>query len=104
KVVVWDVDKNEAIRIFDPANVFPVHPTLSQDGATMCTHGWPIRAPVIRDGPQKKEPEPEDEPDFRRTAQVWDIAKGREIFRARVTGMGGRVVSAAFSADGDLLA
>ena len=72
KVVVWDVDKNEAIRIFDPSNFFPVFPTLSQDGQTLCTHGPPMPAPIIKEGGKKQPPE------WARTnkigaARQWDV-------------------------------
>jgi len=73
---------------------------LSQDGKTLVTHGPPLPAPTLGAAKQPAEPET----DAARTAQVWQVAGGKELFKARVTGMGGRVVAAAFSGDGELLA
>jgi WD40 repeat protein len=39
-----------------------------------------------------------------RAAQVWDVFGEKELFRARVSGMGGTVISAAFGPESDLLA
>ena len=82
----------------------PVTPLLSPDGATLVTHGPPYAPPLLRPEGAPPEPKPEPEPDSARTAQVWDVASGEELFKARVTGMGGRVLSSAFSGDGLLLA
>src|SRR5262249_34531044 len=46
---------------------------------------------------------PEDA-DKLRTAQIWDVESGKELFKARVTGMGGMVAASAISLDGSLLA
>jgi len=49
-------------------------------------------------------PMPKADPEEARTAQVWEVESGKELFRARVTGMGGAAVASAFSPDGSLLA
>ncbi len=100
EVVVLDVDNNEVLAQFETDQAAPVFVTLSRDGKTLVSYGPPAAAPTLTPAPKPKvEP-----PDSARTAQVWEVASGRELFKARVTGMGGNVVSAAFSPDADLLA
>jgi WD40 repeat protein len=106
---VWDVDKNAAVAQVETAQRAPVFPLLSPNGATLVTHGPPlprITAPRPDPGapPPPVELKPPVEPDMLRTAQVWEVASGQELFRARVTGMGGIVVSSAFSGDGSFVA
>ncbi len=100
-VVVLDVDQNEVLAECVTDQRPPVHVTLSRDGKILASYGPPAAAPTIDAKPKTKLLEP---PDNRRTAQVWEVASGRELFKARVTGMGGNVVAAAFSPDADLLA
>src|SRR5438132_223365 len=45
-------------------------------------------------------PPPAVPADATHLAQVWDVAGGKELFRARVSGTGGPAVAAAFSPDG----
>jgi WD40 repeat protein len=101
--VVLDVDQNEVLAVCDTHQLAPVQVTLSRDGRTLVTYGPP--AAVLKIGtpavPKLKLPEP---PDGLRTAQVWEVASGRELFKARVTGMDGHVCTAALSPDADLLA
>ena len=103
EVVVCDVDKNEVIAQVETSQAAPVYPTLSRDGKILVTHGPPAAAPTLV--PAKKPvPTPLADVDALRTAQVWEVATSKELFKARVTGMGGIVVAAALSHDGDLLA
>lgn len=109
EVVVWDVDSNEALAQVETAQAAPVFPTLSRDGKTLVTHGPPLPAPTLKEAnppgsPKLPLPMPAADPDMQRTAQVWEAASGKELFKARLTGMGGIVVAAAFSPDGDLVA
>jgi WD40 repeat protein len=107
EVVVWNVDDNEQVARVETIQASPVYPLLSRDGKTLATHGPPLPAPRLRDpnaAPEPKEPAPKIDPDEARTAQVWDVESGKELFRARVTGMGGMAVASAFAADGNLLA
>src|SRR5207302_130153 len=69
----------------------------------LVTHGPPAAAPTLTP-PKLPMPMPEVNADALRTAQVWEVATSKELFKARVTGMGGIVVAAALSEDGDLLA
>lgn len=106
-VVVWNVDKNELIARVETLQSAPVFPLLAADGKTLVTHGPPPPPIAIRD-PQApmskaKEPTPPEDADKLRTAQVWDVAGAKELFQARVTGMGGQVVSSAISPDGTLI-
>jgi WD40 repeat protein len=107
-VVVWGMDNNVALAQVETAQAAPVYPTLSADGKTLVTHGPPAPAPKVAPAdpstPPKAPKPPEAHPDALRTAQVWEVASGKELFKARVTGMGGMVVAAAFSPDGDLVA
>jgi WD40 repeat protein len=107
-VVVWGLDNDVALAQVETAQAAPVYPTLSADGKTLVTHGPPAPAPKLSDGnpapPPKAPRSPAAPPDALRTAQVWEVASGKELFKARVTGMGGMVVAAALSPDGELLA
>jgi WD40 repeat protein len=108
-VVVWEVDTDQVLSVVDTDQAAPVYPTLSRDGRTLVTHGPPAPAPKLTkedpDAPMKPAtPMPQPPADSLRTAQVWGVASGKELFKARVTGMGGMVVAAAFSPDADLLA
>jgi WD40 repeat protein len=106
-VVVWSVDRNEPLAQVETIQAAPVFPLLSHDGKTLATHGPPLPAPTVRDAsspPAPTIPMPKADPDEARTAQVWEVEGGKELFRARVTGMGGMAVASAFSADGSLLA
>ena len=106
-VVVWDVEEGgplTGVVTAQPARVFP---TLTQDGKTLVTHGPPLPAPTVRDPTPGAPPPPMPpklDPDVARTAQVWEVESGNELFKARVTGMGGMAVTSAFSPDGSLLA
>jgi WD40 repeat protein len=106
-VVVWGVDNDTVLAQIETSQAAPVYPTLSADGKTLATHGPPVPAPKFSDGnpatPKAPEP-PAAHPDALRTTQVWEAASGKELFKARVTGMGGMAVAAAFSPDGSLLA
>jgi WD40 repeat protein len=109
EVVVWNVDKNEMVAQIETDQLAPVYPTLSRDGKFLATHGPP--APALKIAPQSPAepmpaavPMPKQDPDTLRTAQVWEAETGKELFKARVTGMGGIVVAAAFSADGSKVA
>lgn len=113
EVVVWDVDKDEELARVATAQAAPVFPTLSRDGKTLVTHGPPLPAPALNlpnsTSPSTPSvtppmPAPAADPDAARTAQVWEVKTGKELFKARVTGMGGMVVAAAFSPDGNRLA
>ena len=103
QVVLWDVEKNEVLGQIDPALAAPVFPTLSPDGKTLVTHGPPAPAPTLKETKPAKLPAPVL-PDSARQAQVWEVESGKELFKARVTGMGGMVVAAAFSPASDLVA
>ena len=106
-VVVWDLERNEQLARIETVQAAPVFPLLSQDGKTLVSHGPPAPAPTVRDQsspPAPMPPMPKTDPDEARTAQIWEVEGGKELFRARVTGMGGMVVSSAFSIDGSLLA
>lgn len=107
-VVVWDVNKNELITEIETAQAAPIFPTLSPDGKTLVTHGPPLPAPPLEPSnspiPMAPRPAPGMDPDTARTSQIWDVATGKELFKARVTGMGGTVVTAAFSLGGDIVA
>ena len=76
-------------------------------GKTLVTHGPPLPAPTVSTAntpmPVAKST-PVTDPDAARTAQVWEVATGKELFKARMTGMGGMVVASAFSPDGDIVA
>ena len=102
-VVVWDVDKNEELAQVETVQAAPIFPELSRDGKTLVSHGPPLPAPTVNPAPPPAKPIvlPNTSPDAARTAQVWEVAGGKELFKARVTGMGGAVAAAAFSADGD---
>src|SRR5262249_51356221 len=104
--VVMDVDKKEVLATVatDPSS--PVHPELSRDGKYLVTLGPPPPAPTVRQTQPgtKPPPTPEEPTDTARMAQVWEVEGGKELFKARVTGMGGVVVSGAFSPDGKRLA
>ncbi len=107
-VVVWDVGQNVALAQVETAQAAPVFPNLSRDGKTLITHGPPVPAPTIKKdkppAPPKPMPPGAGDPDVTRTAQVWDVATGKELFKARVTGMEGMVVASAFSPDGSIVA
>jgi WD40 repeat protein len=106
EVVVIDVDQNEVLAQCTTNQAAPVYVTLSRDGKTLISYGPPAPAPKLTPAPAPKAP-PEmeaNDPDVARTAQVWEVASGRELFKARVTGMGGNVVTAALSPDAELLA
>jgi WD40 repeat protein len=107
EVVVWSVEKNEALARIETAQAAPVVPLLSPDATTLVTHGPPLAAPTLRPEPGTPavpEPKVQVDPDMLRTAQVWEVATGNELFKARVTGMGGMVVTAAYSGDGSFVA
>ena len=101
EVVVLDVDQNEVLAQCETNQLAPIYVTLSRDGKMLASYGPPAPVFTLNAKPKLKTPEPAD---GRRTAQVWEVASGRELFKARVTGMGGNVVAAAFSPDADLLA
>ncbi len=101
--VVVNVDQNEVLAVCETDQLAPVQVTLSRDGRTLVTYGPPAAAPNLGATPAPKS-KPAEPPDGLRTAQVWEVASGRELFKARVTGMGGHVCTAALSPDGDLLA
>ncbi len=103
EVVVLDVDQNEVLAQCTTEQAAPVHVCLSADGRTVVSHGPPARPPDLSGSP-KPVAKPASEPDELRTAQVWEVASGRELFKARVTGMGGNVVAAALAPDGAVLA
>ncbi len=104
--VVLDVDTSEVLATVATDTAGAVFPELSRDGKTLVTLGPPPPAPTFAaTQPGTKPPPPPPEPvDAARVAQVWEVAGGKERFKARVTGMGGVVVAAAFSADGARLA
>lgn len=104
--VVLDVDNNEVLATVETDSPGPVFPELSRDGMLLVTLGPPPPAPrAVPRQPGTKPPAPPVEPaDTARVAQVWDVAGGKERFKARVTGMGGTVVAGAFSPDGTRLA
>jgi WD40 repeat protein len=99
-VLLWDVARNALLGQVETVQTAPVFPTLSPDGKWLATHGPPAPAPSL----QPVKPPPEPDPEAARTAQVWEVAGGKERFRVRVTGMGGSVVAAAFSPTGDVVA
>jgi WD40 repeat protein len=103
EVVVIDVDMNEVVAQCETNQAAPVYPLLSRDGKTLVTFG-PPPPPITLGPPATPKVKAPDVPDEARTAQVWEVASGRELFKARVTGMGGNVVTAAMSPDGNLLA
>lgn len=107
EVIVWDVDKNALVARVETAILAPVFPLLSPNGTTLVTHGPPMArptAPRVEPGAPPPPPPPALDPDLMRMAQVWEVASGQELFRARVTGMGEMVVSSAFSGDGAFVA
>lgn len=102
EAVVCDVDKDEVVAQVETAQSAPIYPLLARDGKTLVTHGPPAPAPTL-----DKAKEPKAKPvdaDMERTAQVWEVATSKELFKARVTGMGGMVVASALSNDGGTLA
>jgi WD40 repeat protein len=101
EAVVMDVDKNEVLAQCETMAFVPIFVTLSRDGKTLATYGPPVPAPTL--APKAKPALPEAV-DNNRTTQIWEVASGRELFKARCTGMGGHVVHAAFSPDADMLA
>jgi WD40 repeat protein len=106
-VVVWDVDQNEGLAKIETAQRAPVFPLLSPDGKIVLSHGAPPLPPsIIAKEPAKKPAPPKEDVDplTARMAQVWDVASETELFRARVTGMGGSGVTSAFAPDGSFLA
>jgi WD40 repeat protein len=103
EVVVLDVDQNEVLAVCTTHQLAPVYVTLSRDGKTLVSYGPPIPAPTANPTPMPA-PKAVGAADDLRTAQVWEVASGRELFKARVTGMGGNVASAALSPNGELLA
>jgi WD40 repeat protein len=98
-VVVVDVDTNDVRAVVETGQASPAHPALSADGKLLATLGPPPPSPNARPKAAASEPV-----EGTRTAQVWETASGKELFKARVTGMGGDAVAAAFSPDGSLLA
>jgi WD40 repeat protein len=108
-VVVWEVDTDQVLSVVETNQSAPVFPTLSPDGQTLVSHGPPAPAPTLaKESPdssaKKTKPATAADPDALRTAQVWGVTSGKELFKARVTGMGGMVVAAAVSPAGDLIA
>ena len=105
-VVVCDVDKDVVLAQLETAQGAPIYPLLSRDGKTLVTHGPPAAAPTVKNPVPGAPPMPKPAADAEtlRTAQVWDVTAAKELFKARVTGMGGIVVGSAFSPDADLLA
>jgi WD40 repeat protein len=104
EVTVLDVDKNAVLTRVVTMQAASVSPLLSPDGTTLVTFGPPIVPPRLRDENAPPEPKEDIPLDNSRTAQVWDVASGEELFKARVTGMHGRVVSASFPGDGSFVA
>ncbi len=107
QAVVWHVDRNELIAQVQTAPPEPVFPTLSPDGKTLVTHGPPVPAPTltpVKPAAVKPLPKTDQVSDIGRTAQVWSTATGKELFKARLIGMGGHVAAAAFTRDGRRLA
>ncbi|QJX00022.1 WD40 repeat domain-containing protein [Frigoriglobus tundricola] len=106
EIVVLDVDENAVLARIVTAQPAPLVPVLSPDGKTLVTHGPPAPAPTVaRAEPgAPPAPKPAADPVAARTARVWDVARAAELFQARVSGLGGHVVSAAFSADGSFFA
>lgn len=104
--VVMDVDNNDVLATITTDIAGPVFPELSRDGKTLVTLGPPPPAPNLTPAQPGTKPAtpPEERTDTARTAQVWEVAGGKELFRARVSGMGGNVVAGAFSTDGNRLA
>jgi WD40 repeat protein len=107
EVVVCEVDSGEILARVETDQAAPVFPLLSQDGKTLVSHGPPMPPPrlvppMIGEAPPP--PMPLIDPDVARTGQVWEVETGKELFKARVTGMGGMVVASAFSRDGNMLA
>jgi WD40 repeat protein len=100
--VVHDVDKNEVLARVETIHSAPVYPALSHDGKMLVTHGPlpPTTQQMIASIHSALKPVP----DSLRTAQVWEVATGKERFKARVSGMGGSVHAATFSPNGVLLA
>jgi|GEM_PF-1898445 len=101
--VVVDVDKNVVLAQVATIQPAPIFLELSRDGKTLVTHGPPapaIRPSALTSAPKAVAPAAEAQ-EAMRTAQVWDVEAGKERFKARVTGTGGAVVAAAFSADGE---
>ena len=103
EIVVIDIDQNEVLAQCTTGQTAAVHVTLSRDGKTLVSYGPPVPAPTLNAAPKAMPKDPE-QADAGRTAQVWEVASGRELFKARVTGMGGNVVTAALSPDAALLA
>ncbi|MBN9117683.1 MAG: WD40 repeat domain-containing protein [Planctomycetes bacterium] len=107
EVVVWDVDKNAIVARVETAVQAPVFPLLAPNGTTLVTHGPPVARITLQRMEPGAPPVPQPpaiDPELMRVAQVWEVASGQELFRARVTGMGGMVVSSAFSGDSGFVA
>ncbi len=103
EVVVMDVDKDEVIAQVQTNQLAPVYPVLSGDGKLLITHGPPAPAPTVAGTAAPAKPKLPEGVDPRE-AQVWEVANSQEMFKARVTGAGGNVVTAAFSPKADFIA
>jgi WD40 repeat protein len=102
-VVVCDVDKNEVL-LKAPAGHTPAFPTISRDGKVLVICGPTPPAPKVMASGKPVPPPTVVVRGDPRAASVWDVKNGKELFKARVTGMGGIVVATEFSADADLVA
>jgi len=81
-VVVIDVDPNEVLAVCTTDQAALVYVTLSRDGKTLVSYGPPAPVPTSTPAPKAKGPvekAPAD-PQTMRTAHVWDVASGRELF------------------------
>jgi WD40 repeat protein len=94
-VTVWNVDRGRVLFRTPVIQSATPTPVLSADGKLLATrhHGFGVIVPGAAD----------DDPG--RVVQVWDVAAGKELFRAVPTVKGGEYTqAAAFSPDGSLLA
>ena len=94
EVVVLDIDQNEVLAQCTTSQAAPVYVTLSRDGKTLVSYGPPMPAPTLTPAPKPKILQEIDpiETDDARTAQVWEVASGRELFKGARHWHGGQRV------------
>lgn len=97
EVVVWDVAKREVVGRVPAGLAGGVIPLLSPDGTLVATRGQSFTEPNPAAGGR---PAPADAGP---AVTVWEVATGKELFRARLS-VAGPLSGVAFSPDGKTLA